>query len=225
MAECAAPCRPREEGVPLELQFLCFLHGADEAELLARLDAIDPGLVVLPGRYVDTGDAAALLADPSRFSFSQALRSERRLYLAHRRHAARLVLQPPAGPRPDRHAIDPERSEVFELKLPPEVHGRLAPARLAASLHRFEGHAKVRKDAAFGRWVAKVLRELGAAYPPSSVDFVHVAPGAAAFAAAGGQLTYLVEPVLPAPHAGRRQPQKERLPPARPPGPGEPEEG
>jgi hypothetical protein len=130
------------------------------------------------------------------------------------------VLQPPAGPV-SRHAIDLDRSEVFELKVPPEVHGRLAPARLAASLHRFEGHAKVRKGAAFGRWVAKALRALGEAYPPSSVDFVHVAPGAAAFAAAGGQLTYLEEPVLPAPHAGRRQPQKERLPPA---GPAEREE-
>jgi hypothetical protein len=176
--------------------------------------------VVLPGRYVDTGDAAALLAEPSRFSFAQALRSERRLYLAHRVHTAGLVLQPPAGPVP-RHAIDPERSEVFELKVPPEVHRRLAPARLAASLHRFEGHAKVRKGTDFGRWAAKALRALGEAYPPSSVDFVHVAPGAAAFAAAGGQLTYLEEPVLPAPHAGRRQPQKERLPPA---GPAEREE-
>jgi hypothetical protein len=167
--------------------------------------------VVLPGRYVDTGDAAALLADPSRFSFAPALRSERRLYLAHRAHTGRLVLQPPAGPNP-RHGIDPDRSEVFELKLPAEVHGRLPPARLSATLHRFEGQAKVRKGAAFGRWVARVLRELRAAYPVSSVDFVHVAPGAAAFAAAGGQLTYLEEPVLPAPHGPRRQAQKERLP-------------
>lgn len=167
--------------------------------------------MILPGRYVDSGDADAVLADPSRFIFAPALRSERRLYLAHRRHACRLVLHPPAGLRPDDHSIDLDRSELFELKIPPELHGRLAPARLSASLQRLHGHEKLEKGPAFGRWVTKILRELAATYPPSSVDFVHVAPGAAAFAAAGGQLTYLEEPVLPAPIAGRHQPQRERL--------------
>ncbi len=108
-------------------------------------------------------------------------------------------------------ALDEIHSEVLQLELPAPVHGRLAPARLAATVVGFEGYERIRKGAAFGRWVARVLRALAAAHPRTSVDFIHLAPGALAFAVQGGQLTYLEEPVLPAPAGGSRQMPLERI--------------
>ncbi len=196
----------------MERQFLCYLTPHDEAQLLREIDEADPGLVVLPGKYVDTTDGAALLADPDRFRFRAALRSQRRLYLAHRSHSKALVLhEQPEGPWQGLAALDDLRSEVLALELPAIAHGRLAPARLAASVLAFDGYERIRKGAAFGKWVARVLRALEARYPASSVEFVHVAPGAVTFAAGGGQLTYLEEPVLPAPAGGRRQVPLERI--------------
>ena len=184
----------------MERQFLCFLAGDDERRLLQAIDAIDPGLVVLPGRCVDTGDGPALLQAPGDFSFRQALRSRRRIYLAHRLHSERLVLHPQEeGPHAGLHCLDELRSEVMELELPIPTHGRLAPARLAATVVGHLGFERLRKGAPFGRWVGRVLRGLQGAWPRTSIDFVHLAPGAEAFAAAGGQLTYLEEEVLPAP--------------------------
>ncbi|WP_373044686.1 hypothetical protein [Vulgatibacter sp.] len=196
----------------MERQFLCYLHGTDEAEFLRRIEAIEPGLVVLPGKYADTGDASALLADPGAHAFRPAVRSVRRLYLAHRAHSRQLVLhQQGEGPNRGLHALDELRSEVMQLELPAPAHGRLAPARLSASVLAFEDYERIRKGAAFGRWVGRVLRSLEAALPRSSVEFVHVAPGAVAFAAGGGQLTYLEEHVLPAPDGRRRQVPLERI--------------
>lgn len=196
----------------MERQFLCFLTASDEAELLAAIDRLDPGLVVLPGKYVDCGDPEALLAAPERFRFVQAVRSQRRLYLAHRAHARALVLlEQDQGPRRGLFGLDERRSEVMELCVPAPAHGRLAPARLAASVIDHEGFERVRKGVAFGRWVARTLRHLEALLPRSSVDFVHVAPGAFAFAVGGGRLTYLEEPVLPAPDGTRRQVPLERI--------------
>jgi hypothetical protein len=196
----------------LERQFLCYLTPHDEAQFLDAIEEVDPGLVVLPGKYVDTADGAALLADPDAFRFVPAVRSQRRLLLAHRRHSAALVLHPQTeGPRRGLAGIDEVRSEVLQLELPAVAHGRLSPARLAASVTAWEGYERIRKGAAFGRWVARALRALAAAYPPSAVDFVRVAPGALAFAAGGGQLTYLEETVPAAPDGRRRQVPLERI--------------
>ena len=196
----------------MERQYLCFLAGSDEEELLRRIDALDPGLVVLPGRYVDRTDVEALLADPGSAGFRQAVRSQRRLYLAHRSHARGLVLHAQEeGPHRGWAAIDELRSEVLQLEVAAPAHGRLAPSRLAATVVAFDGYERIRKGAAFGRWVAPVLRTLESEWPSSSVEFVHVAPGARAFAAGGGQLTYLEEPVLPAPDGRLRQQALERI--------------
>lgn len=196
----------------MERQIRCFLAPSDRDPFLDAVDAIDPGLIVLPGRFVDAGDGAAILADPDAFEFRQGLRSERRLYLAHRRHTERLVLHPQEeGPLRGWWALDPLRSEVFELSLPAPRDGALAPARLAATVLAYVGYERVKKSPAFGRWVGRVLRALAARYPRSSVDFLHVAPGAIAFAAGGGRLTYLEEPVLPAPHRVDEQAQHERI--------------
>lgn len=196
----------------MERQFLCFVTGEDETSLLEAIDRIDPGLFVLQGKYVDTGDAAALLADPGARQYRQAVRSQRRLYLGHRQHTTTLVLHPQAeGPFRGLHALDELRSELFELHLPAPFHGRLAPARLATSVVGHQGYERIKKGAGFSRWVARVLRSLETLYPPSSVDFVHVAPGAAAWAASGGLLTYLEEPVAPAPDERPRQVHKERI--------------
>lgn len=197
----------------MERQFLCYLAGpADEEDLLGAVEEADPGLVVLPGRYVETGDAAALLEGPDCFSFRQPLRSQRRLYLAHRAHTGRLVLhRQEEGPWAGLWAIDDLRSEVFVLELPLPAHGRLAPARLSAAVVAHLGNERIRKGAAFGRWVGRTLRLLESRYPRTSVEYVHRAPGALAFAAGGGQLTYLEEPVLPAPDGRRRQPSLERI--------------
>lgn len=196
----------------MERQLLCYLDPHDEVRFLEAIESVEPGLAVLPGKYVDTADGAALVADPSRFTFRQALRSQRRLYLAHRRHSAALVLHPQAeGPWQGLAGLDELRSEVMQLELPAVAHGRLAPARLSASVIAWDGYERIRKGAAFGRWVARVLRALEGQYPRSSIDYVHVAPGASAFAAGGGQLTYLEEPVLPAPDGRRRQDALERI--------------
>lgn len=196
----------------MERQYLCFLAGSDEDLLLRRIEALEPGLVVLPGKYVDGADVDKILADPARFRFRQAVRSQRRLYLAHRVHARGLVLhEQREGPNRGWAAIDELRSEVLQLELPAPAHGRLPPARLAATVVGFEGYDRIRKGSAFGRWVARVLRDLEGAWPRSSVEFIHVAPGAFAFAVGGGQLTYLEERVLPAPDGRRRQQALERI--------------
>ena len=172
-----------------------------------------PGVVVLPGRYVDVGDAAALLAAPSRAAFSQGLRSERRVYLANPSVGRSIALHAqPDGPRRGLFAIDPEESELLELALKAPHNGRLAPARLSGTPFFFRGEARVKKSAAFGTWLGRVLRALETSYPTTSLDFVHLGTGAFGFAVGGGQLTYLEEPVAPAPLPGRRrQVQRERL--------------
>lgn len=196
----------------MQRQLLLFLHGHDEAELLSRIDAAWPGLLVIPGKYTTTGDAAALLAAPHAFDARPALRSRRRVYLAHREATRELLmLEQPAGPHRGRFAVDERRSEVMELSVPEPAHGRLSPARIAASLFVDQGPSHEKKGAGFVRWVNRVLRALEAAYPPSSLDFVHVADGAVAFAAGGGLLTYLEEPVLPAPDGRRGQLHRERI--------------
>ena len=195
----------------MERQFLCFLAGEDETALLAAIDGVDPGLVVLPGRYVDAKDGASLLAEPERHTFRPGLRSRRRILLGNRDCSREIVLhQQQEGPFCGLAAIDTFRSELFELELPAPAHGRLAPARLAAAVVGFDGYERIRKGAPFGRWVARVLRELEARYPLTAVDYVHLAPGAFAWAVGGGQLTWLEESVLPAP-AGHRQVARERI--------------
>jgi hypothetical protein len=196
----------------VQRQCLLFLHGADERELLGRIDAVAPGLVVIPGKYLATGDAAAVLAGALVADARQALRSRRRVYLAHREITRELVLQEQtAGPQRGRFAIDERRSELMELELAEPQHGRLAPARLSSSLFVDEGAEHAKKSGEFVRWVNRVLRELEDAYPESSVDFIRVGAGAMAFAAGGGQLTYLEEPVLPAPDPSRRHLHRERI--------------
>lgn len=197
----------------MERQLLCFLAPSDERAFLEAIDGVDPGIVVLPGRLVSTDDAASLLADPSRHRFAQGIRSLRRLYLAHKEHTRLLRFHPqPEGPWKGWYALDPLHSEVFELTLPEVARGRLAPARLAATVLAYEGHERIRKGPAFGKWVGRVLRHLGRMYPKSAIDFIHVAEGARAFSEGGGRLTYLEETVLPEPRGPAGQKQKERIP-------------
>lgn len=197
----------------MERQFLCFLAPSDEPAFLEAIDAVDPGLVILPGRLVSSDDPAEILENPDRHRFAQAARSLRRLYLAHRKHTESLVLHPQkAGPHAGWFALDPLRSEVMELSLTAPVRGRLKPARFAATVLDYVGHERIRKGAAYGRWVGRVLRELARKYPTTALDFIHLAEGARAFHEEGGVLTYLEEPVLPEPSGPARQPQRERIP-------------
>lgn len=111
----------------MERQLLCYLAPSDEPAFLAAIDAVDPGLVVLPGRLVSTDALAEILEDPSRHRYAQAVRSIRRLYLAHKKHTVKATFHAQGeGPHAGCFALDPLRSEVLELSLPAPARGRLA---------------------------------------------------------------------------------------------------
>ena len=71
-------------------QLWAFLTGKDVDELIAKIAAREPGLVVSRGRYL-RGDPRLLLDDPEKLERRESLPGEKRIYLLHRKHSAEVV--------------------------------------------------------------------------------------------------------------------------------------
>jgi len=181
-------------------QIWLFLSAADMRDLIARLEAREPGLVVSAGRYL-RGEAASLLRDPARLERREALPGEERHYLLHRKHSADVVAhEQPAGPFAGWSQIDEERTDALVLRVPASDPGTLGPSRLYAHTSFWRGASKTRKRAMFAIWANQTLRWLLGQYPSTAVDFMRIGPDALARASSGAlQLTYLYRPVGPVP--------------------------
>ncbi len=194
---------------PMQRQVFIFLTEADEAELVAAL-AERLSLRRLAGPYFQ-GDVARLLAAPESVPVRQQRRGEARAHL-FLDGAALVAHRMSDGPFDGWSRIDEARSEVLTLtRAEPSPQG-LAPSRLYATTHWWEGATKVRKSSAFVRLVGQALDLVASSYPTCAFDWMRVAPGARAFALRGGRLHYLYqavglapEPATPVtrPHRGR----------------------
>ncbi|MFL5309904.1 MAG: hypothetical protein ACJ79H_05555 [Myxococcales bacterium] len=184
-------------------QLWLFLTSEDVESLLTTLDAREPGLIRSQGRYL-RGDAADLLAAPSRLERRESLPSERRIYLLHRKHSADVVAHPqPAGPFAGWAQIDEERTDALVLRLPDATAEEIQPARLYAHTSYWRGGTKTRKRPVFAVWANQTLRWLAANLPRTSVDFIRIGQDALCRAQAGTlRLSYLYRPIAPVKGAG-----------------------
>src|SRR4051812_19679468 len=124
-------------------QLWAFLTDRDVDELIAKIAAREPGLVVSNGRYLK-GDPRMLLDDPSKLERRESLPGEKRIYLLHRKHSADIVTHlQPAGPFAGWAQIDEERTDCLVL-LVKTPKGELEPARLYAQVTYWRAADKVR---------------------------------------------------------------------------------
>src|SRR5260370_3740252 len=92
-------------------QLWAFLADKDVEDLIGKIAAREPGLVVSRGRYL-RGDAQDLLQEPSRLERRESLPGERRTYLLHRKHSAEIVTHlQPAGPVAARDPSDQDPTD------------------------------------------------------------------------------------------------------------------
>lgn len=173
-------------------QLWLFLTEQDEAELLEQARA--RGARLLCGRFF-RGDPQLLRTEPESLETTALRRGEQVTHLLYPADDAAMVVHPVTdGPLAGWSRLDDVRSEVMTLVRPlPEPQG-LAPAQLQASTHAWFGGQRLRKSHGFGRWVVELLG-LAAAHPATQYDWLHVAPGARAWAESGGTLRYLYQPV------------------------------
>ena len=98
-------------------QLWAFLTDRDVEELIAKIAAREPGLVVSQGRYL-RGDPRMLLEDPAKLERRESLPGERRIYLLHRKHCSEIVAHvQPAGPFEGWAQIDEDRTDCLVLRL------------------------------------------------------------------------------------------------------------
>ena len=173
-------------------QLWAFLSDKDVEELIAKIAAREPGLVVSGGRYL-RGDPRMLLEDPSKLERRESLPGERRIYLMHRKHCADIVAHvQPAGPFAGWAQIDEERTDCMVLRVKETPSGELEPARLYAQVTFWRAADKVRKRPMFSIWAAQVLKWAEAQLPRTAVKLIHIGPDAQAKADRGEvKLTYL----------------------------------
>ncbi len=179
-------------------QLWAFLTDKDVEELIGKIAAREPGLVVSRGRYL-RGDAQDLLQEPSRLERRESLPGERRTYLLHRKHSAEIVTHlQPAGPFAGWTQIDEERTDCLVLLQKDAASGQLEPARLYAHVTFWRAADKVRKRPMFSIWASQTLKRLDAQLPSTSVKFMRIGPDALAKAKAGEvKLTYLYREIAP----------------------------
>ena len=177
----------------MQKQVWVYLTEQDETALLSALTA-DLPLRPLQGRFF-RGTVDDLRRDPASLETTAARRGEHVTVLVPSDLSVALVAQPvDEGPLAGWTRLDEVRSEVLTLVRPEPTAQGLAPARLYASTHAWFGGQRLRKSHAFGRWVNAAL-DRAAAFPRTTFDWLHVAPGAAAFAGEGGVLHYLFRQV------------------------------
>src|SRR5260370_41748532 len=172
-------------------QLWAFLTDKGPEEVMGKIAAREPGLVVSRGRYL-RGDAQDLLEEPSRLERRESLPGERRTYLLHRKHSAEIVAHlQPAGPFAGWTQIDEERTDCLVLLQKDAPSGQLEPARLYAHVTFWRAADKVRKRPMFSIWASQTLKWLDAQLPSTSVKFMRLGAGALAKATAGGvEVTY-----------------------------------
>jgi hypothetical protein len=185
-------------------QLWAFLTRRDADELLAKIAAREPGLVVSQGRYL-RGDPRMLLEDPSALERRESLPYERRIYLLHRKHCAEIVAHlQPAGPFAGWSQIDEERTDCLVLRLKDSPPGELEPAMLYAQVTYWRAADKARKRPMFSIWASQTLKWAATQLPPTSARMFRIGPDALAKAKAGEvKLTYLYRPIAPEPPGSR----------------------
>ncbi|MCA1825707.1 MAG: hypothetical protein ABR567_05095 [Myxococcales bacterium] len=178
-------------------QLWAFLTEKDVEELIAKIAAREPGLVVSQGRYL-RGDPRMLLENPSGLERRQSLPGERRIYLLHRKHSTEIVTHvQPAGPFAGWAQIDEDRSDCLVLRLKETPEGELEPARLYAQVTFWRAADKVRKRPMFSIWASQTLKWVEAHLARTGVKFIHIGPDALARSNAGElRLTYLYRSIV-----------------------------
>jgi hypothetical protein len=178
-------------------QLWAFLTGRDVDELIAKIAAREPGLLVSQGRYL-RGDPRMLLEDPSKLERRESLPGERRIYLMHRKHCADIVAHvQPAGPFAGWSQIDEDQTDCLVLRLKEAPPGELEPARLYAQVTFWRAADKVRKRPMFSIWASQTLKWVDAWLPRTHVKLVHIGPDALARSKAGElRLTYLYRSIV-----------------------------
>lgn len=184
-------------------QLWVFLSDADVADLLARLERRDPGILSGSGRYL-RGDPALLRSEPAALERRESLPGEARLYLFHRKFSRAVIAHPqPAGPFAGWSQLDEERSDCLVLRTAKTPAGTLEPARLYCYVNFWRGVDKERKEPLFTVWASQTLKALAALYPPTAVSFMRIGPDALARSRRGEvRLVYLQRPIAPEPVAG-----------------------
>jgi hypothetical protein len=178
-------------------QLWAFLTDEDVEELIAKIAAREPGLVVSQGRYL-RGDPRMLLEDPSRLERREALQGEKKLYLLHRKHCADIVAHvQPAGPFAGWAQIDEDRTDCLVLRLKETPPGELEPARLYAQVTFWRAADKARKRPMFSIWASQTLKWADAQLQRTAVKFMRIGPHAQARAERGElKLTYLYRSIV-----------------------------
>ena len=178
-------------------QLWAFLTSKDVDELIARIAAREPGLVVSQGRYL-RGEPRMLLEDPSRLERRESLPAEKRIYLFHRKHSAEIVAHvQPAGPFSGWAQIDEDRSDCLVLRLKETPRGELEPARLYAYVTYWRAADKARKRPMFSIWASQTLKWVEANLQRTGVKFMHIGPDALAQSTKGElRLTYLYRSIV-----------------------------
>jgi hypothetical protein len=179
-------------------QLWAFLTDADQRELIEKIGAREPGLVVSQGRYL-RGDPRLLLQDPGLLEHRESLPGERRTYLFHRKHSAEIVTHlQPEGPFKGWSQIDEERTDCIVIARRNAPAGQLESARIYAHVTYWRSADKVRKRPKFSIWAGQTLKWLAAQLPASSAKMIRIGPDALAQANSKKlQLMYLYREIAP----------------------------
>lgn len=183
----------------MQKQIWVYLTPDDEASLLGRLSE-RASLRVVRGRFFK-GDIATLRTAAD-LETADLRKGEHWTHLLHPTATQQLVAHPMTdGPYAGWSRLDEVRSEVLSIVRPDADAQGLAPARLVANSHAWFGGDKLRKGPAFSAWLAEAMSLVEQLCPRTQFDWIRVAPGAEAFARAGGRLHYLYREVKLAPAA------------------------
>ena len=179
-------------------QLWAFLTSTDVEDLIAKISAREPGLVVSQGRYL-RGDPRMLLEDPARLERRESLPGERRIYLLHRKHSADIVTHAMAeGPFAGWSQIDEDRTDCLVLKVKDSPPGELLPASLYMQVTYWRAAYKARKRPMFSIWASQTLKFVEPQLQRTKARLIRIGPDALQKATRGElKLTYLYRQIEP----------------------------